>query len=188
MKFDKLINTYLKVLTEAHNLEDLSHHFTILGIKQIETAGHDTFIRDEFGKTAIEVTYKYKNDEPGIFLYKGSNGVFEEWGDELEADTDERDSWEDFVNAIFVAIKNNGKKAENAEEDAEFRYPSRYDDPDREEENHKYDRGEWLSDQRYNVHSRRVPKEGDIFVSKNGRKFIRYKKADGTLSARPYVK
>lgn len=71
----------------------------------------------------------------------------------------------------------------------EIKYPSRYDDPDREEENHKYDRGEWLSDQRYNASrgSRSfTQKEGDVFTGKDGRKWVRYKKADGTLGVRPH--
>jgi len=71
----------------------------------------------------------------------------------------------------------------------EVKYPSRYDDADREEENHKYDRGEWLSDQRYNAskgsHSS-TQKEGDTFTGKDGRKWIRVKKADGTLGVRPH--
>jgi len=119
MKFDKLAAAYLKVLTESQSIDDLSRNFTILGIQNIETDGHDTFVRDEFGRTAIEVTFKYKNDEPGIFLYKGRNGFFEEWGEELYADTNEGEDWEDFVNAIFVAIKSKGGKSENAEDKEE---------------------------------------------------------------------
>lgn len=181
MKFDKLAEAYLKVLTEKYNKgyslywKDEEHKrtrkwYTASTLEELlQQVNHDNLTGDfEYGM--VYEDREFKSVQELLDFCRHSDFLI-------------TDPAGNVISGIHMKDEEVGP-----EEAAEFRYPSRYDDPDREEENHKYDRGEWLSDQRYNVHSRRVPKEGDIFVSKNGRKFIRYKKADGTLSARPYVK
>jgi hypothetical protein len=85
----------------------LSTNFKILGIELGDTEGYDTIVRDMFeDKDMYEVTFTYKNDPVGVFVWDGKKeGAFEEWGDSLANDMDERDDEEEYHKAILKAIK-----------------------------------------------------------------------------------
>jgi hypothetical protein len=62
----------------------------------------------------------------------------------------------------------------------------KYYGQDRQDQNNDRNAGLENDWKHYERSPRPAQKEGDVFTGKDGRKWVRYKKADGTLGVRPH--